>query len=95
MYFWYPEWTAEFTFEPILIGIGTTTLDILNFTWAEVTGSDTNLCMYGAMLEKDLTGDAPLSLSRSAESRRAKQDVWERVSSPVKRYNHNSDCEDG
>ena len=54
-FFWYPEWGTSFSFEPIDLGVGACTKEILHFTWPDIEGAANDILFYGAILNHELT----------------------------------------
>ena len=55
LYFWYPDWTEEFTIDYVNLPIGTVKKEIFNFKWPENAGSFAGATFYGALLTANLS----------------------------------------
>jgi len=54
-YFWYPQWTENFSYERVDVNIGTTPIDILDFEWPNISGEASGILFYAALLTQDLS----------------------------------------
>jgi len=54
-YFWFPEWLEGFSFKSLDLEIGMIVLEILNFTWPNVSGNAGDIHFYGALLTHDFS----------------------------------------
>jgi len=55
-YYWYPDWTQ--TFQTVVVDNypGSTPLEILQFTWPDLSSTAAGLTFYGAVLNENLNG---------------------------------------
>ena len=53
-FIWYPEWSEAFNYERVNIPIGEFDIEILSFTWPNVSGSADGIVIYAALLSQDL-----------------------------------------
>ena len=52
---WYPEWSSEFSYQPIQQSAGVENYSILEFMWPDHCGSASGIIVYGALLDETMT----------------------------------------
>lgn len=55
LFFWYPGWTEDFTYDRIIVRVGQEPIDILAFEWPAVDGSARGIMVHAALLTQELT----------------------------------------
>lgn len=54
-WYWYPDWTEDFSFERVDLQPGTMESSIMDFNWPEGSGSSYGVKFIGALLEEDFS----------------------------------------
>ncbi len=54
-YYWHPNWTEQFDYQPVNLYIGVLQLKILDFVWPSVTDESSGIFIYAAMLNQSFT----------------------------------------
>ncbi len=55
IYFWHPDWTQDFSYEPVFLGIDSYQMEILRFQWPDEPSAGSGILFYSALLEKNLS----------------------------------------
>ncbi len=55
VFFWHPQWTVEFDYVEMDLGIETMEEEILNFTWPQEQSTGSGIKIYGALLTRDFS----------------------------------------
>jgi len=51
LFLWYPSWSETFDYDRVDLEIESFEREILNFTWPDVSGSESGILFYGALLD--------------------------------------------
>lgn len=54
-YLWFPNWSTDFEYEELYVGIGSQNYELLSFTWPDMSESSGHLTVYSALLTKSFS----------------------------------------